>query len=75
MRGEIQPGTPLPGAPTVEKGTVSGTMLVDRQRGWLTDSRFSIMVTSALTPPSVTGIAAMRTRVRITQHMRTVDKR
>jgi len=78
MRGEMQPATGLGAAAagsTLEKGSVSGTMLVDRRRGWLTESRFNIAISSTITAPATAGIAAMHMRVKITQHMRTVDKR
>jgi hypothetical protein len=74
MRGEMQPGSVLPGSAGVEKGSVTGSMMVDRRRGWLTDSRFSIFMTSLMTPPAVAGMSVLRMRVRITQHMQTVDR-
>jgi hypothetical protein len=62
MRGEMQ-------------GLVNGTMLVDQKRGWLTESWFSILVSSMTTPPPTTGIISMHMQMRITQHMHTVDRR
>jgi hypothetical protein len=77
MRGEMQPATG-PGAASgtvLEKGLVNGTMLVDQKRGWLTESWFSIIVSSMTTPPAATGYLSMHMQMRITQHMRTADRR
>jgi hypothetical protein len=77
MRGEVQPATG-PGAAfgaTLEKGYVSGTMLVDQRRGWLTESWFNIVVSSTMTGPAVSGILSMHMQMRITQHMHTMDRR
>jgi hypothetical protein len=77
MRGEMQPATgPGSASGTVlEQGLVNGTMLVDQKRGWLTESWFSILVSSMTTPPPTTGIISMHMQMRITQHMHTVDRR
>jgi hypothetical protein len=77
MRGEVQPATG-PGAAfgaTLEKGFVNGTMLVDQRRGWLTESWFSIVVSSTTNGPAVSGILSMHMQMRITQHMHTMDRR
>lgn len=77
MRGEMAPATG-PGAAeeaTLEKGYVNGTMLVDRKRGWLTESWFNIVVNSTATPPPSSGIVSVRMQMRITQHMHALDRR
>ncbi len=77
MRGEMQPATG-PGAAlgaVLEKGFVNGTMLVDQRRGWLTESWFSILVTSTVTPPAGAGVTSMHMQMRITQHMHTLERR
>jgi hypothetical protein len=77
MRGEVQPATG-PGAAfgaTLEKGFVNGTMLVDQRRGWLTESWFSIVISSTTNGPAVSGILSMHMQMRITQHMHTMDRR
>ena len=76
MRGEMRPSRG-PGAVgmILERGTVAGTMLVDRARGWLTESWFNIMMSSLVTPPLTAGLVSMHTEMRITQHMRTLDRR
>jgi hypothetical protein len=77
MRGEMQPATgPGSSSETVlEKGLVNGTMLMDQKRGWLTESWFSIIVSSVTTPAQSTGVLSIHVQTRITQHMRTADKR
>jgi hypothetical protein len=75
MRGEMQPATG-PGAASqavLEKGTVRGTMVLDRKRGWLSESWFSVLVLTSVTNPP--AASALRTEMRITQHMRTAERR
>ena len=77
MRGEVEPATG-PGAAsaaTLDKGLVTGTMLVDQRRGWLTESWFSIVVSSTMKAVAAWGIASTRMQMRITQHMHTMDRR
>ena len=57
------------------QGSVSGSMLVDRRRGWLTDSRFNVFVRSLVTPPPGSQAQPMRFETRVTLHMRAMDKR
>jgi hypothetical protein len=75
MRGEMQPTPAFGAATSLEKGSVTGTMLLNRKRGWLTESRFFIAVTSTIGAAAATGMTPMRMHVRITQHMRTMDTR
>lgn len=77
MRGDMRPASG-PGAASgavLEKGLVSGTMLVDQQRGWLKESWFNIVVSSSLKPAPSTNTQPIRMQMRITQHMRTVERR
>lgn len=76
MHGEMRP-VRGPGAVgmILERGSVVGTMLVDRGRGWLTESWFNIVMSSLVTPPLAGGLVSMHTEMRITQHMRTLDRR
>jgi hypothetical protein len=77
MRGEMQPATG-PGSVSgavLERGMVNGTMLVDRKRGWLTESWFNIIVNSLQTFNPAKGILSMRLQTRITQHMHTFDRK
>ena len=73
MRGEIVPDSSVQGVHL--SGTVTGAMQVDRARGWMTDSRFIVLVQSLVTPPPATGIAPMRIVTRVTQRLSTMDKR
>jgi hypothetical protein len=73
MRGQIVPDGQTLGLQLT--GNVSGTMRVDRERGWMTDSRFSILIKSIVTPPSTTGMPPMHFVTKVTQHLRTMDKR
>ena len=78
MRGEMNPD-PDPGfvqgaGPVLEKGTVSGTMLVDRVRGWLTESQFTIVAHSVVRVPG-SDDTVMRFETRVTQRMKTIEKR
>ena len=77
MRGEMQPYVAYSQSPSAdsEKGTVSGTMLVDQKRGWLTESWFTIVMTSVVTQPFANGGATMHMQMRITQHMHTGERR
>lgn len=73
MHGELRP-TNAPAVttgPTLEKGTVSGTMLVDQKRRWLTESWFTTLISSVVTPPFASGLVSMHMQTRITQHMQT----
>ncbi len=57
-------------APTVEmNGTMTGTIVVDRRRGWITEARSQINVRSLLTPSKVDQ-SPIRVRLKITQMMR-----
>jgi hypothetical protein len=56
-------------------GNVSGAMRVDRARGWMTDSHFLVLIRSFVTPPPESGMAPMQFVTKVTQHLRTMDKR
>lgn len=73
MRGELKPGSVSTTTAGVSflKGVVTGTMMVDQKRGWLTESWFTIVTTSVITPPLMTGIGATHVQMRVTQHMHT----
>lgn len=78
MRGEMTPDPDAlrgqAGAPVLEKGVVSGTMIVDRARGWLTESQFTIVAHSTIHVPD-SEETVMRFETRVTQHMKTVERR
>jgi hypothetical protein len=78
MRGEMSPD-PAASArgsvgPVLENGTVTGTMLVDRVRGWLTESQFTVIAHSVVHVPG-SDDTVMRFETRVTQRMKTVEKR
>lgn len=60
--------------PVLEKGTVFGTMLVDRTRGWLTESQFTIVAHSIVRLHG-TADSLMRFETRVTQRMKAIEKR
>lgn len=77
VRGALGKGRFPPsadGATVTTWGTVAGTMLIDRHRGWLTDSHAIISVHSVFTPPPGTGHPAVRMRMTVTEWFRTVDR-
>lgn len=73
MQGEIRPDAASRGVEL--SGSVTGAMQIDRVRGWMTDSRFAIVLRSLVTPPQSTGLAPMRFVTRVTQRLRTMDRR
>jgi hypothetical protein len=73
MHGEILPDSVSHGVEL--NGTITGTLQLDRSRGWMTDSRFLIILKSLVTPPPSSGVAPMRFLTRVTQRLRTMDKR
>jgi hypothetical protein len=56
-------------------GTMSGAMQIDRTRGWMTDSFFTLLIHSVVTPPSGVGLQPMKFVTKVTQRLRTMDKR
>ncbi|MEX2178215.1 MAG: hypothetical protein WD801_05865, partial [Gemmatimonadaceae bacterium] len=54
-------------------GTVSGSMIVNRRRGWLSESRFLVQMRATVPATGGPAAAPMRFRMKITQHMRTSD--
>ena len=59
-------------------GSVSGSMVVNRRRGWLSETRFLVQMRSTVTGKTTRGAASpapMQFRMKITQHMRVFDKR
>ena len=56
-------------------GSMSGAMQVDRARGWMTDSQFTLLIRSMLTPPAGVGMQPMKFVTKVTQRLRTMDKR
>jgi hypothetical protein len=73
MHGEILPEGANQGVQL--SGAVTGAMQVNRARGWMTESRFTVLVRSIITPPPSSGLAPMHFVTRVTQRLRTMDKR
>lgn len=79
MRGELshaEEADELPGGALhrTMTGSLEGYLVVDRDRGWLTQSMSILAVHSVIEPPRATGAPPMNLRMRITQRMRTLDK-
>lgn len=56
-------------------GSMNGAMQVDRARGWMTDSHFTLIIRSVVLPPGGTGMQPMKFVTKVTQRLRTMDKR
>lgn len=73
MKGQIASDS---GARGVElSGNMSGAMQIDRVRGWMTDSYFTLLIRSMVTPPNGMGMQPMKFVTKVTQRLRTMDKR
>jgi hypothetical protein len=72
MRGEIVPDDDRGGSDL--SGHMSGEMQVDRRRGWMTDSRFTLIVMSLVARPGAAAAAPMKFLTKVTQRLRTMDK-
>jgi hypothetical protein len=79
VRGELSrdsvPAGPPRGSFVRMDGSMSGSLVLDRRRGWLTESRFAILLNSTLVTPTSSGAAPMRFETRITQRMHTLDRK
>jgi hypothetical protein len=73
MQGDIRPDSTSQGVEL--SGTVSGSMQIDRTRGWLRESRFTVLLRSFVKPPVASGLSPMRFLTRVTQRLRTMDRR
>ena len=74
---EQQPAPTSP-APSALSGSVNGSMVIDRRRGWLSESRFLVQLRTTVAGRKVAGAASaapMQFRVKVTQHMRVFAKR
>jgi hypothetical protein len=77
MRGSITRETvPDRGQPKSREtiGSITGVLVVDAYRGWITDSRTSITMKSQLSPVSAES-APLQFQLRMDQRMRAVDRR
>lgn len=73
MRGTLQQ-LETPASPEQAlSGTVNGSMVINRRRGWLSESRFLVEMRTTVTPRGTAPSAPMQVRTKITQHMRVFD--
>jgi hypothetical protein len=56
-------------------GTVTGFMILDRSRGWVTDALTEMSVRSHSEPPPGSGLQPVKMRMRLVQRQRTIDKK
>ena len=73
MRGQIASDADARGVEMT--GSMTGAMQIDRARGWMTDSFFTLLIRSVVTPASGAGMQPMKFVTKITQRLRTMDKR
>ena len=75
VRGKLMPdpsGSKVEGVATVDDGTVEGYMVLDRDRGWLTESKVSIVAHSSLRQPFGVAGQPMSFEIRLAQSLRTI---
>lgn len=73
--GKLMPdpsGTKADGVATVDAGKVDGYMVLDRSRGWLTESKFTITAQSTLRQPFGVAGQPLRFEIRLIQSLRTL---
>ncbi len=64
--GALKDGTRMTSA-----GAMTGTVILDRARGWWNDSKIVITINSVITPAMATGGPPVQVRTRITERIRT----
>jgi len=71
-------GTPLKatvgGQTVTSRGTLTGTMVIDERRGWLTDWHATIDVQYEMQPPPGSNQSPGRMRMTATQWLRAIDR-
>lgn len=75
LRGSMEQQPGHLAVESVLAGTVNGTMVVNRRRGWLSESRFSVETRTTVSARGAAPMTPMQFRMKISQHMRVVDKR
>jgi hypothetical protein len=65
-------GSHMDGVTTVDDGTVGGYMVLDRSRGWLTESKFTIVAHSTLKQPFGVASQPVRFDIRLIQSLKTL---
>jgi hypothetical protein len=56
-------------------GTVTGFMVLDRGRGWVTDAWTEMAVRSQMDPPAGSALPPVKMRMRLVQRLNAMDKR
>lgn len=78
VRGQLQrPPAPAAGPRgTMMRvaGTLLGQLRLDRVRGWISESRFTVTMHSIVEPPATSGISPVKFRTTVTQRMRLRDR-
>jgi uncharacterized protein DUF6263 len=78
MRGTLSVDTAatpmIGGARRTMTGTVTGFMVLDRSRGWVTDASTEVSVNSHIEPPPGSTLQPVKMRMRLVQRQRTMDK-
>ena len=64
----------LGGARRTMTGTVTGFMVLDRARGWVTSASTELSVHSNIEPPAGSAVQPVKMRMRLIQRQRTMDK-
>jgi hypothetical protein len=65
------PGAAADAAGTlVMSGNMTGGLVIDRRRGWITEARMTYLVRSVMTPPVGSNAGSLRFRMKVTQWMR-----
>jgi hypothetical protein len=67
MRGTVESAS---GRPDSAGGNVSGSMVVNRRRGWLLESRFLVLLRASVVSPGAAAASTTNFRVKVTQHLR-----
>jgi hypothetical protein len=62
------------GARMTMTGTVTGSMILDRARGWVTDASTEMSVHSHIEPPAGSPLQPVKMQMRLLQRLRTMDK-
>jgi hypothetical protein len=74
MRGTLEQ-MPAMASDQAPSGTVTGSMVIDRRRGWLSESRFLVQMRTMVTSRGAAPAAApTQVQMKITQHMRVFDR-
>ena len=71
LHGTLSPPSSAAGQGGVMmSGTMTGGLVIDRRRGWITEARMTYVVRSVMTPRPGANAASVRFRMKVTQWMR-----